>query len=58
MVLQQQEPAQQNPHVLLGSIASDGGESSSHGGSLHVLGFEVHETKSDKHKPLFIGLFR
>jgi hypothetical protein len=42
--------------LLLGSIASDGGESSSHDSSLCSLGFGVCGAKSEKHRPLFIGL--
>jgi hypothetical protein len=42
--------------LLIGSIASDGGESNSRGGYLCALGFAVCGTKSDVHVPLFIGL--
>jgi hypothetical protein len=42
--------------LLLGSIASDGGESSSCGGFLCVLGFGDCGMKFIKHMPLFIGL--
>jgi hypothetical protein len=42
--------------LLLGSIASDGGELSSHGGFPRVLGFGACGLKFDKHGLLFIGL--
>jgi hypothetical protein len=42
--------------LLLGSIASNGGESSSHDSYLRALGFGVCGTKSDEHEPLFIGI--
>jgi hypothetical protein len=42
--------------LLLGSIASDGGESSSRSGYPRALGFGVCRTKTDEHGPLFIGL--
>jgi hypothetical protein len=44
--------------LLLGSIASNGGESSLCGGYLHVLEFGACRMKFDNHGPLFIGLFR
>jgi hypothetical protein len=42
--------------LLLGSIASDGSESSSRDGYLCVLGFGVCGAKSNEHGPLFIAL--
>jgi hypothetical protein len=42
--------------LLLGSIASDGGESSSRGAYLRALGFGLCGAKSDEHGLLFIGL--
>jgi hypothetical protein len=42
--------------LLLHSISSDGGESSSRDGYLRALGFGVCGTKFDEHVPLFIGL--
>jgi hypothetical protein len=43
---------------LLGSIASDGGESSSRGGYLCALGFRACGIKFDEHVQLYTGLFR
>jgi hypothetical protein len=42
--------------LLLGLIASDGGESSSHGGFLCALGFVDYRLKFVEHSPLFIGI--
>jgi hypothetical protein len=42
--------------LLLGSIASNGGESSLFSGYICVLGFGACGTKFIKHGPLFIGL--
>jgi hypothetical protein len=42
--------------LLLGSIASDGDESSSHDGYLRVRGFGVCRTKYNENGPLFIGV--
>jgi hypothetical protein len=42
--------------LLLDSIPSDGGESSSRGVCVHALGFGVCVAKSGEHVPLFIGL--
>jgi hypothetical protein len=42
--------------LLLGLIALDDNEMSSHGGFPHALGFGVCGSKFDKHGPLFIGL--
>jgi hypothetical protein len=62
MVLRRQEPAQQTPRVplllLLGSIALDGDELSSRSSYLRALAFEVCGTKSNEHKPLFVGIFK
>jgi hypothetical protein len=42
--------------LLLGSIALDGGESSSHGSFPRALGFGACRIKFDEHGLLFIGL--
>jgi hypothetical protein len=42
--------------LLLGLIASDGGESSSHRGFLCALGFVDYGLKFVEHRPLFIGI--
>ena len=42
--------------LLLGSIALDGGESSSHDGFPRALGFGAYGIKFDEHGLLFIAL--
>jgi hypothetical protein len=42
--------------LLLGPIASNGGELSSRSGYLRALGFGACGMKFDEHVPLFVGL--